>query len=366
MVKRIGIVIHSGAALFSNGITQNAWLIYECLSLCGYTCEFLCHERNPKPFAFKGVGLRSLAFEFPYHEYLMIISVTKSLFIEQYNEFTKCKVPVVSFVCGNHLMIDIEQFVHCKDDNSIYKKDKVADVIWIIPSFYYATAYLETINQTPVFKIPHLWSPKILEHRALTLSKVEPDDLRFKAKTYKAFEIIILEPNINIVKNAFLGLTVGEFIYKRSPGLLHRVYLANPPKNAIAKQFIEGLTVPVHIQSGYKEMDEILLSINKGDTMPIFICNQLYHSLNYLYYECLHYGYPLVHNSPDLDGCGYYYPGYDIDLCIEAVMKAFKSHTVSLDTYLKKGSNYLERVDPYSKEMQSIWTQAVRSLTEEN
>ena len=31
MTKKIGLVIHSGAHLFSNGIVQNAYFIYQCL-----------------------------------------------------------------------------------------------------------------------------------------------------------------------------------------------------------------------------------------------------------------------------------------------------------------------------------------------
>jgi hypothetical protein len=363
MGKRIGIIIHSGAALFSNGITQNAWYIYECLSLCGYSCEFLCHEKDPKPFGFKGVGLRSFAYEFPYHEYFLIIGVTKGLFLEQYKSFNALGIPVVQFICGNHFMIDLEQFVNSKNQNSSYANEKVQDVIWIIPSFYYFATYLETLKGVPVYEIPHLWSPKILEHRTLTLSKVDPSALFFKNKSYKTFEIIILEPNMNVVKNAVLGLTVAEILYKRYPSLIKRVYVANIPKNEQANRFMNDLSVPIYIQNGYKEMDEILLSINNSESMPIFICNQLYHSLNYLYYECFYYGYPLVHNSLSLDGKGYYYPDYDIVSCSKAVMNAFKTHLVNLDTYLKENKKYLERVNPYSPEMHALWKQAVLSVT---
>jgi hypothetical protein len=157
MVQRIGIIIHSGANLFSNGITQNAWFIYECLSLCGYTCEFLCHERDVKPFAFKGVGLRSLSFEIPYHEYFLIVGVTKGLLKAHYAAFHRIGAPVVSFICGNHCMIDMENFIYSKDSGTIHNKERVADAIWTIPSFMYSSTYMETLVGIPVFEIPHLW-----------------------------------------------------------------------------------------------------------------------------------------------------------------------------------------------------------------
>jgi hypothetical protein len=359
MNKRIGLVIHSGANLFSNGITQNAWFMYECLRECGYECEFLCNETDPKPFAFKGLMLRSFSNEFPYHEYLAIITITKSISKKDYDTFHRLCIPVISFVCGNHFMMDLEQFIHSKNAAPVIKKVETADAIWIIPSFYYSALYLETLHGIPVFEIPHLWSPQLLEHRALSLSKVNSSSLYFKAKKYSKFNIIIMEANISLSKNAILGLTVAEYIFKQFPTMINHVYLVNLPNNDMAKKFIENLSVPIIIQKTYKEMDEILLMASTDNAMPIFLCNQLFHSLNYVYYECFYYGYPLVHNSLCLDGLGYYYPECDIEKSAQAVLDAFRTHTKKLHQYIEDGRIYLERVNPYSKEVQNKWTTAI-------
>jgi hypothetical protein len=219
--------------------------------------------------------------------------------------------------------------------------------------------YLETLHGIPVFEIPHLWSPQLLEHRALTLSKVPASSLYFKLKNYSKFNIIIMEANISLSKNAVLGLTVAEYIFKRFPTLINHVYLANLPNNEMAKKFIENLSVPIIVQQTYKEMDEILLMASTDDAMPIFLCNQLFHSLNYVYYECFYYGYPLVHNSLSLDGRGYYYPDCDVEKSAQAVLDAFRNHTKKMHQYIEDGRTYLERVNPYSKDVQSKWTLAI-------
>jgi hypothetical protein len=77
--------------------------------------------------------------------------------------------------------------------------------------------------------------------------------------------------------------------------------------------------------------------------------------LNYLYYEALYYGWPLVHNSPDLDGCGYYYPENNIGACAEAIKKAYTFHNRTSKEYLEKGRAYLKRVDPFDAEMLRTW-----------
>jgi hypothetical protein len=336
--------------------------MYECLRSGGYSCEFLCNEPDPKPFAFKEVVLRSFAYDFPYHEYLAIITITKNISVEQYLQFHRLSIPVISFVCGNHFMMDLEQFICSKTASAPLKKSQIADAIWIIPSFYYSALYLETLHGIPVFEIPHLWSPQLLEHRALTLSKVPPSSLYFKLKNYSKFNIIIMEANISLSKNAVLGLTVAEYIYKRYPTMINRVYLANLPNSEMAKKFIENLSVPIIVQQTYKEMDEILLMASNDDAMPIFLCNQLFHSLNYVYYECFYYGYPLVHNSLSLDGCGYYYPDCDVEKSAQAVLEAFRNHTKKLHQYNEDGRTYLERVNPYSKDVQNKWTTMITSV----
>jgi hypothetical protein len=257
-------------------------------------------------------------------------------------------------------MTDMNTFVYEQVEPPT--REKTADVIWIIPSFYYSAAYLETLFGLPVFEIPHLWSPLLLEERALSLSKVDASALYFNTKkNYKKIQLILLEPNIHTCKTTMMGLVAGEYIYKRRPDLLEGVYLANLPKNAAAKAIVKDLTVPIYIPSGYREMDQILLAVNSTDAMPIFVCHQLYHSLNYLYYECLYYGYPLVHNSPDLANCGYFYDGFDIEGCVAAIMSAYEKPVRDSTIAIR----YLERVNPFNVDVQSKWKQAISSLESE-
>jgi hypothetical protein len=103
-------------------------------------------------------------------------------------------------------------------------------------------------------------------------------------------------------------------------------------------------------------------SFNSHTTIPIFLSYQLYNSLNYLYYEILYFGYPLVHNSPDLDGCGYYYPEHNLSKCVEQILYAYKHHNKHLDSYIAKSRNYLKRVDPYDPDVCRTWDEMLNSV----
>jgi len=96
--------------------------------------------------------------------------------------------------------------------------------------------------------------------------------------------------------------------------------------------------------------------------MPIFVSYQINNSLNYLYYECLYFGFPLVHNSPDLEGCGYYYPENDLAKCAEMILYAQKHHHKNLSEYVAKGRKYLERVDPLNSSVANTWKQLLDSV----
>jgi hypothetical protein len=88
--------------------------------------------------------------------------------------------------------------------------------------------------------------------------------------------------------------------------------------------------------------------------------------LNYLYYEILYFGYPLVHNSPDLDGCGYYYPEHNLSKCVEQILLAYKSHNKNALTYIDKSREYLKRVDPLDPDVCKRWDQMFNSVIAKN
>jgi hypothetical protein len=86
---------------------------------------------------------------------------------------------------------------------------------------------------------------------------------------------------------------------------------------------------------------------------------QFKNPLNYIYYEALHFGYPLVHNSPDLDGNGYLYLEEDIVECANQILYATNHHNKTVNTYIEKGRTYLKKIDPESKDVGAIYSQLI-------
>jgi hypothetical protein len=73
----------------------------------------------------------------------------------------------------------------------------------------------------------------------------------------------------------------------------------------------------------------------------------------------LYYGWPLVHNSRDTEGNGYYYPDNDITACANAILLAYNTHAKHIDDYMKRGRIYTEKINPMNKEMGKVWKQMI-------
>ena len=364
---KIGIVIHSGAFLFSNGITQNAYFIYQCLENNGYTCSFLCNDAEPKPFSYRGLPLTTISTDltvFNPTEYALIITVTRGITGVQHEMFHRYKIPVIGFICGNHYMQDLEDFIRGPRESGKCFTGKAVgtDEIWLISSFAHSRTYFEVLRKCPVYMVPHLWHHSPLKERAASLSKVDESALFYNiAKhTGKKIDIVIVEPNISFCKNAWGPLLACEKLHMMMPDLIDNVYVFNFPGHNYAHAMADELTLGSKLRRFNRlEIDEILVFFSKKDTVPIFITHHILTSLNYLYYELLYYGYPLVHNSEDLGGCGYLYS--DIDSCVEEILNAYKHHNKHIDTYKENALAYLENINPLNPIVGNIWKQLISS-----
>jgi hypothetical protein len=176
--KKVGIIIKSGLNIFSSGLIQNAYFINQTLTKVGMTCEFLTVDENPIPFHYKNLEVKKLG---EVKEYCLLITVSTGLVKAEYELCVSNKVAVITFICGNQFMHDMESFVvgdpHGR--NTFIAKGTYSDELWVIPCYKFALTYLETIRGKPAFIVPHLWSPIILEEMTAMANKSK-DQLYYK------------------------------------------------------------------------------------------------------------------------------------------------------------------------------------------
>jgi len=364
--KKLGIIIHDKAPLFSNGIVQNAYFLYKCCELAGYTCQLLCPESTPSPFEHKDLSLKQITTDesiFNPAEYHTVILITRDISVELYASLKRHKVGVVTLVCGNNYMFDQEDFVKgiTGTTHKYLGASRNIDEQWLIPSFRYALDYMEIVRKKPAFIVPHLWSPELIAHFTPRVIKQPESSLFYditQRKTSK-ISIVTLEPNINFCKTAWMPIIASEKLYTIYPELIDFVYVFNFPSHQHAYSMTNDLSLGSKLRKfERKSVAEILYFFNnQTDSTPIFVSHQVLTHLNYLYYELLYYGFPLVHNSTMLDGCGYFFPENNVGKCVEQIIYAHKHHDKRVDTYRERANAYLKRVDPSDPGVQKTFDQ---------
>jgi hypothetical protein len=370
--KKIGIVIHSGSYLFSNGIIQNAYFNYKCFENLGLQPELLCHDKDPVPFGFRDLKLKQIVYgdksKFDPSEYFLVMTVTRSMDKLSYDMFKQAGVSICSFICGNCIMHDQEDFCRGNRGQSTFiDSNSKTDELWIIPSYWNSHCYLETVRMAPSKMVPHLWSPEIIKEFVPRIYKQSEENLFYNPSKHnsKKINILILEPNLALFKNAWIPIIACEKLHQMYPELIDQVYVFNFPKENNAWEMADSLTI--HKDKKLRRFNrlpipEIMLHFNSLESTPIFLSYQVNNSLNYLYYELLYYNYPLVHNSPDLDKCGFYYPTFIIEKCVDQIIEANLTYNENIEKHKIKHKKYLKKSDPLDPDLGEKWNKLINDL----
>jgi hypothetical protein len=72
--------------------------------------------------------------------------------------------------------------------------------------------------------------------------------------------------------------------------------------------------------------------------------------LNYLYYDVLAGGFPLIHNAESLQDFGYYYPSWDAIAGGNCLLDALAHHGERLGAYRERANALLRQVDALNPE----------------
>ena len=357
--KKVGLLIHNKVHLYSNGLFQNAFFLLRCFEHIGLSAQLLCLEPDPAPLQNTGLCLKQISTDldiFNPSEYHTIVTISRGLPIELFTLLKKHQIHVVALMCGAFTVMHMEEFVHgpYESSSSFTSKKIPSDEIWTLPKNIKHLNYISLLRNVPAFAVTNLWSPEI----NLKSNPVNELVYNYELHSPKKINILITEPNVNFCKNAWIPIMAAEWLHKHYPELIDSIYIFNFPKHG--HHMIEDLGIKPKLKKFARlAMPEILSHFNKQSATPIFVSYQLKCTGNYLSYETIYFGYPLVHNSPDLDENGYPYKEEDIVECANQIVYAATHHNKTVNSYIEKGRAYLKKVDPENKEVGAIYSQLI-------
>lgn len=308
---------------FGNGYSQNVKFFYDLLELMGHEPWFMTAERiEENRFELLGKQYRCVQMQEMVDRMMhcdiafeggVTINPDMRDFLRQ-----AFGTRIVSLRYGIGLLMDMEQLVHVETMSPGIHVGG-ADVVWTSPHIAYGLPYLRTLYKCPSGISPYIWEPDFVNRRFLASGKPRTRD------------IYVMEPNISVIKNALIPMAIIEETWRAEPDSFGKAYILN------AMQFYQR---QYFLQNIVRHMDSLLAERNKVYFTPrarfddafqqpdLLLGHQWGCDLNYLYTEALYAGIPLVHNSESLQEVGYYYPGFDVDVGKEQMLRALREYRV--------------------------------------
>ncbi|AOR70968.1 hypothetical protein BBJ41_26035 [Burkholderia stabilis] len=218
------------------------------------------------------------------------------------------------------------------------------DEVWVLEkSATIDVPLLRTLTRAPVYTIPHLWSPYFLDRRVAALA-AEGETFGYRPGR-RPWRLATLEPNISVVKSCHYPMLACDEFYRARPDAVQHMFVVN------AVHMKEHPTF-VHFANSLDLVRQHKATFEPRIELPGFmarhadavVSHHWENAQNYLYYDVLHGGYPLIHNSTLLGDAGYYYPDFDSAAGGRALLDAWLHHDDRLDDYRAKAGRLLQSV----------------------
>ena len=131
-----------------------------------------------------------------------------------------------------------------------------------------------------------------------------------------------MDPNITVMKTSHMPMLVCEAAYRRRPDAFRAMYITNGWPHRENVHFTSFANSLQSSKAGIMTIEPRFLSSDfLANHCDAVVTHQWENGLNYLYYEVLWGGYPLIHNSEFLKDYGYYYRDFDAESGADALLQ---------------------------------------------
>ncbi len=270
---------------------------------------------------------------------------------------------IIAMHVANDFVIDGDCMAHNRSPG-LLMSGVPYDRIWTLAAFERTCAsYYSAGLRAPVRVMQHLWSPIFLERSVA--ARRDTGQFRYIPGN-KRWRLAIMEPNICSVKTCHLPLLACDVAHRlNSQAIQHvRVFCSLDLKDK--RNFVAFARSTDLVRQGLATFEGRYPSSDiMGPLADTIVSHHWENGQNYLYYEALHGGFPLIHNSQFLDGCGYRYKDFDPMDAAAALLQAMEVHDRSLDNYRRDARQLLARLDPIAETNIRLYSDAIVGLLTE-
>lgn len=348
--------------IYSNGLSQNIIFLYDLFELLGHNVILV----TKTPRENRKITLNK---DQNYHTFTVDeLNKTKKpidLFFEggkvqteeERNIIKKLGAKIISVHYGNSLIMDMERIIY-KDEKTLGQRHMApgVDHVWVSPHHAYHKSYLEILYNARASIAPFIWNPKFIKNK------------NFNEKDFrKTPNVYIMEPNLSVVKNCLIPITIIEALYRKKPNSFNKAVIVNGLHIKDNDYLLRNIVINMPSLNATAVKDKVFFSKRfKFDDVfscpDILLSHHWNNSLNYLSLEALHQNIPLVHNSECLKDVGYFYPDFDVHKGALALEDALKNHK---NSFLKNRENnhlFLEKYSIYNDKIQEKYKELLNYI----
>jgi hypothetical protein len=233
--------------------------------------------------------------------------------------------------------------------------------VWTLPAFEVTCKdYYEAAMRAPVSVMPHLWSPALLK-RSISAGGA---GAKFEYQPGRPrWRLAVLEPNICMVKTSHIPMLVADVAHRQEPGMIENLRVFNTfhlKENNVFFGFARSLDLVRHGIATFESRLPVYQIM--GHHADAIVAHHWENGQNYVYYEALYGGFPLIHNSSFIGSCGYRYADFDCGDGALALRRAFVEHDARLANYRSTALDFLATLDPESPANVERYTAELEAL----
>lgn len=363
----IGLLIQS-SHVFSNGIAQQGYYTRKVLMNAGYTVDLLCSEDHDA-YDCMGVPVIKMGGHTDVSIYDLLIFTSSAIntndeFHTQYMKKIKQHCKVVNMICGNLYFLFQEEFVFDTHDILLKSKNEYYDEIWVLPMYEFMLPFLEVLFKTKARLIPYVWSPDIIEQFMKDHKLVSSYIPKQNSNVYLA----CAEPNQSVHKNAFTPISIAEDYDYTFPNTLQKMFTFSMDKIKMSRAYSNMKQLFQVVKNNKIEcyprnpLCDTLKQLRSLDHECIFVSHQFMNQLNFVHFELLYLGWPLVHNCKMLEDVGYYYENENVHQARDQIEYARLHHQNIHNGYMYKTQKFLYEYDVSNPKVIETYQTRVSSI----
>nr|WP_295660249.1 DUF2827 family protein [Polymorphobacter sp.] len=359
MTLRIGVTFSRPSddetdLLWSSGIGQNSVLLVLLLQRLAGVTEVVVVDCSGKPAPHPlaaWCGVQTATDDDAADRLDLIIECGMRAPAETMHRFRQRGGRLVSYMAGNSMAMNFEALASAMPHGETVSAVPF-DAVWITPQHWTMNRASCLLTRSAVVEqVPHIWEPIFVEARA----RKAGFNPFYKADTAnEGFRVGILEPNVNVLKTFHLPLLVCEEAFRLDPGAIDHVLLFNTSGIKLVPHFLE-LTSSLDLFRAGKLFAEGRMPIAEvlHRHIDAVVVHQWQNDLNYLYWDVLWSGHPLIHNSPSIEGVGYAYASFDSADGGRALVDATRTHRGRAAAARAEALEFLDRFSIDSPEVRA-------------